>query len=115
MSFTEIYDLPEIKFIAGTTQTLTFNVYDSGSAAVNLNASTATWTMAAYGQSEALITKSGSLVASPNNQVVFMLDPADTIDLNSGQKFLQQYTVTAFDGSVSKPSQGLITIFPAIQ
>ena len=107
-----INDLQEFYIIAGDDRTLTFNVYDSGSAAVNLAGATVTWRMAYYGRSDAVLTKSGVLAGSPNNRFTVSLVPSDTNGLSG--KFIHQYTIVASSGSYFRPSQGIIYIKQAI-
>jgi hypothetical protein len=101
-------DLPEISFIAGSNQELSFNVYDSGSVAVNLSGGTVTWRLSSYGQGTALVSKSGLLSGSPTNQFKVLLVAADTTSLYG--KFIQQYSLVDTSGSSFRPSQGLINI-----
>jgi hypothetical protein len=108
-----INDLPEIQFIAGTKQQYTFTIYDSGSTAQNLNASTQSWQLAYYGMGgSSILTKTGAYSGSPNNEFIITLDPADTLYLSG--KFIQQIVLTNLAGSTFRPSQGIITIIPAI-
>lgn len=107
--FTSPNNLTEISFIAGSNQELAFNVYDSGSVAVNLSGGTVTWRLSQYGPvSTALVSKSGLLSGSPTNQFKVLLLPADTATL--GGKYIQQYTLVDSSGSTFIPSQGLVNI-----
>jgi hypothetical protein len=105
-------DLPEFSMIAGSDQELIFNIYDSGSSMVNLNSATITWSLAYYGQSDAIVTKSGIYSGSPINQFIVNLIPSDTAGIDG--KHIQQYTIVDFSGKTYKPSQGVIYIIPNI-
>jgi hypothetical protein len=107
-----VNDLTEFSFIAGTKMTLTFDIYDSGSSVVDLSGGTCNWYLSNYGQTTAILSKSGSITGSPVNRFVVTLDPADTLALSG--KYVQQPYVQDFYGNIYRPSQGIITIFPAI-
>ncbi len=107
-----VNDLTEFSFNAGSDQTLTFNVFDSGSNAFSLAGATVTWKLAPYGQSTSILTKTGVLSGSPTNQFSVYLDYSDTSDLSG--KYAYQYTVVAVSGSYFNPSQGTMYINPRI-
>lgn len=105
------YDLAEFSMIAGSNQELTFAVYDEYGNAIDLSGATITWYLSYYGYSSAEVTKTAISGSATNNFVVY-LDDSDTASLAG--KFVQQYKIVDTSGSTFKPSQGLITLFPAI-
>jgi len=102
--------LSEVIFVAGTKQILNFDIYTSGCIAVNLNASTCTWKLSRYGQSDSVLSKNGSVSGSPINRFVVTLDSADTATLDG--KFIQQPKITDLAGDSYIPSEGYVSIRP---
>ncbi len=107
--YLNLYDLPEISFVAGSDQELVFNIYTSACALVDLSGATVTWKMTRFGnQSTALLTKTGSLTGSPVNQFIVKIDDGDTS--GSYGKFLHMYSVADASGSILRPSAGIINL-----
>ena len=106
-----INDLQEFYMIAGRNETLVFNVYDSGSAAVNLAGTSIIWLLAPYGSTDSVLTKTCIKSGSPINRFSVILTNADTDELSG--KYVHQYTITN-SGSYVRPSQGIIFILPAL-
>lgn len=108
--FSSAYDLSYINFIGGADQNLLFYVYTSSSALVNLNACTIVWKLAPYGQSIAIVTKSGSYITNSGSCGFFNVYlPGSDSQLLSG-KFVQSYSITDISGSTFIPSMGLVDI-----
>lgn len=105
------YDLTEFSMIAGSNQELTFAVYDEYGNPIDLSGATITWYLAYYGYAGANVTKTAVSGSATNNFVVY-LDGSDTASLAG--KFVQQYKIVDTSGSVFRPSQGLVTLFPAV-
>jgi len=105
-------DLTEFTMIAGTDQELYFNVYNSASALVDLSGASITWNLGYFGQSSAVVTKSGTYSGSPVGQIRVGLAPSDTASLDG--KFLQQYQIVSASGSTYRPSQGIVNIIRKI-
>ena len=106
-----VNDLEEFAFIGGTKYELTFDVYDSASAAIDLSTSTATWVLSPYGNPQyAALTKTGVLSGSPVNRVIFTVESADTETLSG--KYTHQPVIVDFTGDEFRPSQGIVTIIP---
>ena len=106
--FASPYDLAEIGFIAGSNQTLVFNIYTSASEVVDISGATATWGLAVYGQGNTVFTKGGVISGSPTNQFKVFLDGTDTASLYG--KYIQQYSLVDTSGSIFRPSQGLVNV-----
>lgn len=109
--FNSPFDLDEFSMIGGSHQELTFAVYDEYGDPIDLNGSTIQWYLSYFGSSVAIVTKtptSGSEV----NQFVVNVAGADTLNLSG--KFVQQYMITDSSGSLFRPSQGLVQIYPAL-
>ena len=107
-----INNLTEFAFIAGSDQNLFFDVYTSGSVAVDLSGASVTWHLARYGTSTAIVSKSGTVSGSPINKFSVRVVSSDTSGLEG--KFIQQYSITDVSGSVIRPAQGLIHILAAL-
>lgn len=105
------YDLAEFSMIAGSNQELTFAVYDEYGNAIDLSGATITWYLAHYGYAGATVTKTAVSGSATNNFVVY-LEGSDTASLAG--KFVQQYKIVDTSGSVFRPSQGLLNLFPAV-
>jgi hypothetical protein len=108
---TTINTLPEFTMIAGSDQDLFFNIYDSGSALVDLTGSTFTWLLAPYGQPTSVLTKTGTYSGSPVGQIKVALVSADTVSL--ANKYTQQYKLLDIGGKVFR-AQGLVLLTPAV-
>jgi hypothetical protein len=104
-------NIDSMEFVGGSTQVITFSVYDSGSAVVNLNGSTAYLRIAPFGSATAIVTKTQS-ISSVTNQVTFTLASVDTASLAG--KYTQQFSVVGISGSTINPSQGLLNILPVL-
>lgn len=104
-------DLEQVSFIAGTEQEFTFDIYTSGSVAMDLSSSTCTWEMARYGSGSAILTKNAIVPGTPVNRMQVILAPTDTASLSG--KFIHQPVITT-GSSVARPSQGIIQIFSQI-
>jgi hypothetical protein len=109
--FNSPFDLAEFSMIGGSYQELVFAVYDENGNAVSLSGATINWYLSYYGNSVAMVTKSG-VSGSSTNQFKINLDATDTLSLSG--KFVQQYSILDSSGSTHRPSQGLINIFPAL-
>ena len=106
-----VYDLGEDSFIGGNERIYTFNIYDSGSSAVNLTNCSLGWRMSYFGQSgSTILSKSGSFSGSPTNRFTVTLGLSDTQSLSG--KFVQQPFFTDGSGNEFRPSQGIINIYP---
>ena len=104
-----VNNLEKFSFIAGNEYTLTFTVEDSTGSPVDLSASTLSWAMMPYGQTDAVLTKSGSLTATQNEFNVVLLS-SDTS--GSYGTFIHQPIIEDFSGSIFRPGQGIIVISP---
>jgi hypothetical protein len=107
-----INDLTPFNFIGGTIQVLTFDIYDVSGCAVDITATTPSWVMSPYGNSQyATLTLLGTLSGSmiPNRFTV-TISGSNTQDLYG--KFTHQPVITDFDGSEYRPSQGVLVIQP---
>jgi hypothetical protein len=106
-----VNDLTEFSFIAGSKKTLTFDITNNG-VDMDLSGATCSWKLSPYGQTTAVLTKSGSVSGSPINRFVITLESADTATLSG--KYVQQPIVVDAVGDTYRPSQGIVTIFGAI-
>lgn len=103
--------LNEFSFIAGTTQTINFEVFDIGGSSVSLTSINPSWKMSYLGQTgSAIIVKSGSITGA--NSFSITLNTVDTINLSG--KFIHQPILTIGAEQV-RTDQGIITIIPAVR
>ena len=105
------YTLPEISFIGGTTQYLTYSVFDQNGNPVDLNGATCKVKFRQYGSfgGSAILDKTGNITGLNNFQIV--LDTSDTKDLYG--KFVQQ-AIVIDSGKKEFRYQGIIVIEKAI-
>ena len=109
--YSNLNTLDEISFIGGTYYILEFNVFDENGDPIDISSATPTWLLCYYGQPDyAVVAKSGSITGTNTFEVI--IDTADTENLSG--KFLQQPTITDFDGTSYIPAQGVVTILPKI-
>ena len=106
------YDLATFDMAAGSNQALTFSVFTSASAVVNLNAAQITWKLSPFGSNASILTKTQTLSGSSNSFTVNLI-PADTVNL-SGGKYIQSYEILDISGSAIFPSRGYINLLGAI-
>lgn len=111
ISYSDLFNLSETSFIAGSDEELFFNVYSSGCTLVNLSGATIVWKLTRYNNTTtALLSKAGYLAGSPINRFSVKIDDTDTA--GSSGKFIQIYSITDASGSVIKPGMGIINIAP---
>ena len=118
ISYNDINNLEELSLIAGTKYDLTFSIYQNGEL-ISLIGATVNWILSHYGSTEEVLTKAGTILLTTMSPfgtsslgVEIILEPEDTINLRG--KFIQQLSITDFDGSTFIPVQGVVTILPAI-
>lgn len=104
-----VNDLNQFNFIAGDTQILSFEVYDSNASPVDLSTATCSVVFSPYGQfNYAAITISGSISGSSTNIFEATLTGSST-QLLSG-KYTMQPVVVDYNGDEFRPSQGVVLI-----
>jgi hypothetical protein len=108
---TTINTLTEFSMIAGSTQDLFFNIYNSGSALVDLTGATIKWRLAPYGQPTTILEIDAINSGSPLGQFKVSISGSNTASLSG--KYTGQYSMTDISGSVFK-QQGLILLIPAL-
>jgi len=108
-----INTLESFQFIGGTSQELTFDIYDSASAPLDLSAATCYWVMSPYGNPQyATLTISGSMSGSITNQFKVIITGSSTETLQG--KYTQQPVVLDYDGKEYRPGLGNILIIGRI-
>lgn len=108
------YTLPDISFVGSSTQYLIYNVFDANNQPIDLNGANCQFKLRQYGNfgDSAILTKTGELISSPNNNVFQVtLSSSDSIGIYG--KFEQQIVVIDSNGKEFRNS-GLITIHKAI-
>jgi hypothetical protein len=104
-------NLGEFSMVAGSDQELTFNLYTSACALVNLAGATSELRLYRYGNpSITMVLKAGSISASPLGRINFRLDALDTA--GSSGKFMEILSITDATGSVIRCGQGIVNIIP---
>lgn len=111
-NYSSINSLEEFSMIAGSTRTLEFTVYEEdGVNLLDLTGATIKWSLCPFGdfsynvlQKNGVITGAGTFTVS--------LTSSDTSSLSG--KYIQQPTITDFNGKIFKPSQGTVLIIPQI-
>jgi hypothetical protein len=109
-TYTTINSLGDIPFIAGSTYSLFFNVYDQSGSPIDLSEAVIKWKAAPYGTDYATIDKTGSVTAS--NTFVVYLSTEDSYLLSG--KFSHQPQITFPDDVVAIPAQGIVTIIKGL-
>lgn len=109
--YAQINSLEEFGFIAGTSFTLNYNIYESnGTVPLDMGGGSFKIRLSPYGQTYAILEKEGTITGIGTAEVV--LDSVDTAQLSG--KYIQQPIITSFSGESYIPGQGVILIIPAI-
>jgi len=112
VTFSDLNSLGEINFIAGTSYTIKFEVKDQDGNGIDISSADCTWRLAPFGTDYAIVTKTGSVIATSIFEVV--LSPADTLNL-SFAKYTHQPSIIFSNGVEVVPAQGIITITQRIR
>ena len=103
------YTLEPFQFIGGTLQELTFDVYDSASAPLDLSNTTCYWVMSPYGNPQyATLTINGVQSGTVTNQFRVTISGSSTQNLQG--KFTHQPVILDYNGKEYRPSQGVLII-----
>lgn len=113
----EIYNLPDISFVGGESQTFAFNLYTKSKQAFDADDCTVNFAMINY------TNKSGDPVISKlaevevglegvKNRVVVDLVPSDTLNLYG--KYIYQIILRDVGGAIEIPGQGVVTVMKNI-
>lgn len=105
------FDLEEFYMIGGSHQKLVFAVYDENGSPLSLNGATIAWKLSYFGTTQAVATVLPTSGSATNQ---FVVDLLGSQTLSYSGKFVQQYYIIDSSGSLFRPSQGLIHIYPAI-
>ena len=113
INYAKLNSLEEFSFIAGSTYTLEFEVYDEDDAPTDLGGATITWTLCPYGQPDyTILQKTGAIDVGNPSKFTVELESADTLTFSG--KYIHQPVIMAFGGEVYRPAQGVILILPRI-
>lgn len=112
----KIYSLPEIQFVGGSSEDLTFHVYydEKNPKPFGLFGGSANFSIVNFINKNSLPLVSKPMVIRTNDEgtyynVLFVsLEPTETVDLYG--KFVYQITIKDVDGNVDIPHQGIINI-----
>lgn len=108
-----IYCLPEISFVGGSTQELIFHTYSKNLKPFGLSGCSANFAVAKCNhEKEPILSKEMSINVSnddnSNNILKVNLSTSDTLDLYG--KYTYQITIKDSDGNVEIPYQGILYI-----
>lgn len=107
--YSEINSLTEFGYIAGTSYTLNFNVYEqNGITPLDMGGATFKWVLSPYGQNYNVLEKTGVITGVGTAYV--QLDTVDTETLSG--KYIQQPVIVSFSGEEYRPGQGIILFIP---
>lgn len=107
--YAQINSLEEFGFIAGTSYTLNFNVYEeNGVTPLDMGGATFKWVLSPYGQNYSVLEKTGTITGVGTAEV--QLNTADTETLSG--KYIQQPVIVSFSGEEYRPGQGVILMVP---
>ena len=112
ITFSDLNNMSEISFVAGTTYTLEFVIYDEDGDPLDISGTDCTWNLAPFGTDYAILTKTGNVITTNSFEIV--LSPIDTRDLSNG-KYTHQPTIVFSNGVEVVPAQGIITITKRIR
>ena len=104
--------LPDKEFIAGSTETLEFTIYDKNDELLDLRNSLVSWYLSNIGDNDnPLVVKTGTTdIAIPSiGKISITLNPNDTVDLTTG-KYEHELSITQPNGKVLKPCYGYLKI-----
>lgn len=111
----EIYTLPTISFVGGSTQKLSFHIYDeSDNEPLDATSYDAAFSVVDYvhSRSNPILTKEMTLSDTGDegtrNILVVELAPSDTVDLAG--KYIYQISVKDQDDNVDIPDRGILFI-----
>lgn len=111
----EIYTLPTISFVGGSTQKLAFHIYDEGDKEpLDATSYEAAFSVIDYVHKwrDPIFTKTMTISDTGDkgtrNILVVELVPSDTVDLAG--KYVYQISVKDQDGNVDIPDQGILFI-----
>lgn len=113
-----LYTLPDIQFVGGETQEITFELYkkfDSGlEQPYDATSCTANFAIIGYGNKIGvpLVDKPATVRMSDKNKTAHLVDvtlsPAETVGLYG--KYIYQLTLKDIDGNTAIPDQGIMYI-----
>ena len=118
MSLPNIYTLPQIDFVGGSTHDLVFRCYyHLNKEAIDLSSCTANFSIINFinKNGRPLVSKQMSIGEGQgtngrvNNVLRVSLSPLDTVNLPAG-KYIYQITIKDISGDIDIPNQGIIYI-----
>jgi hypothetical protein len=110
--YDKINSLEDYSFVAGATFSIEFEVFEesTGLPVASITSGSAKWVLFEYGNPDKVIlTKTG--IFTGTNKFKVSLTNADTVDLSG--IYVQQPSITDFNGDIHTSQQGLILIVPS--
>jgi len=112
ITFSNLNNISEISFVAGTTYTLEFVIYDEDNNPVDISAADCTWNLAPFGTDYAILTKTANVITTNSFEII--LSSVDTKNLSDG-KYTHQLTIVFESGVEVVPAQGILVITKRIR
>jgi len=107
--YSQINSLSEFAFIAGTSYTLNFNVYEEdGTTPLDMGGGTFKWVLSPYGQNYSVLELTGTITGIGTAEVEI---PSSSTENFSG-KYIHQPVIISFSGEEYRPGQGVVLIIP---
>lgn len=107
--YSQINSLSEFAFIAGTSYTLNFNVFeDDGVTPLDMGGGTFRWVLSPYGQNYSVLEIEGTITGIGTAEVEI---PSSSTENFSG-KYIHQPVIISLSGDKYRPAQGVVLIIP---
>jgi len=112
VTFSNLNNISEINFVAGTTYTLEFIIYDEDGNPLDISTADCTWNLAPFGTDYSILTKTANIITTNSFEII--LSSIDTKNLSDG-KYTHQLTIIFADGVEVVPAQGILVITKRIR
>lgn len=112
--YTELSQLDDVSFIAGTDYTIEFPVYSESGARQDITSMSAKWYLAPYGQPETTIAEIDCTSVLSSGSYAFSVEIPKEINSHLGGLYTQQIEITLPNGKLMRPVQGSVIIHKAI-
>jgi hypothetical protein len=112
-TYQTINDLDTKEFIGGSEQTLIYDVVDDSGSTISIIGGYCHVLLCYYQQPDTPVLDALGVISGSPGRFIATLSAEDTLELDG--IFVQQPIVQTADGTIFRPSQGIIHIIPAIQ
>jgi hypothetical protein len=100
----------EFSFIAGTNQTLTFDIYDASSSPIDIRNGVCAWTMAQYGKPQNATLILAGTASGSSTPYRFTVSVSGSLTQSLSGKYIHQPVYFDANGNEYRPGQGNILI-----